>query len=144
MSDTYGLTRFLAAQERVYDNAIALLRGGRMFAPYFDFIFPRIVGVYEDARSTGFALSGLDEARAYLAFPILGNRYRESVAALDWLADRSVTDVFGQADARRLHASLTLFAEAASEPTLRDMLTIWFDNLADEPTMAILERDPNR
>lgn len=124
MTDTYDLERFLLAQEAVYDGAIKMLPGGQMFAPYFDFIFPRIAGVYEDGRSARFALSGLDEASALLAFPILGNRYRESVAALDWLGENSASDVFGDADAKRLHASLTLFAEATSEPLVRDMLTI--------------------
>jgi uncharacterized protein (DUF1810 family) len=82
----------------------------------------------------------LDEARAYLAFPTLGNRYRETVAALSWLAEQDVESVFAPTDVRKLHASLTLFAEATNEPVLRSTLDIWFNNLADEETLAALQR----
>ncbi len=47
--------------------------------------------------------------------------------------------VFGEDDAKKLHASLTLFGEATAEPLLRSMLTVWFDNRADEDTMIRID-----
>jgi len=138
MSDDYDLQRFLAAQEPVYDDALEILRHGMMCSPYVDFVFPRLA--YATDTANLFAISTLDEARAYLAFPILGNRYRECIGALAWLADETVHDVFDDVDARKLHASLTLFSEASSEPVLRTMLDLWFANLADEATMLRIEQ----
>ena len=138
-NDEYGLQRFVDAQEPVYDEAVGLLRRGLMCTPYMDFIFPRIVGSHGPPDNR-FAIASLDEARALLAFPILGNRYRESVEALSWLADISPVVVFAEPDVVKLHASLTLFAEATGEPVVRTMLTIWFYDRADEATMDALER----
>lgn len=138
MTDAYDLQRFLIAQQLVYEDAVSILRSGMMCTPYMDFIFPRLAATYEASK---FGLSSLDEARALLAFPILGDRYRECVRVLDWSFDRSAAAVFGPVDAQRLQASLTLFAEATNEPIMRTMLTIWFDNLADETTMDVLRRE---
>jgi uncharacterized protein (DUF1810 family) len=135
MNDDFNLQRFVTAQDPVYDLALAILRGGAMCTPYMDFIFPRFGGADGDQARAQFAIGSLDEARAYLAFPMLGNRYRECVKALSWLADESAVDVFGEADARKLQSSLTLFSEASNEQLLRIMLSIWFDSLVDEEAM---------
>ena len=133
MSDDYDLQRFVAAQAETYDDAIDILRRGVMCTPYMDFIFPRL------ARGSGdepYALASLDEARAYLDFQPIGNRYRECVETLFKLVRTSARDVFGDADAQELHASLTLFAEASNEVLLRSVLITWFDNMVDEDTIV--------
>lgn len=140
MIDDFHLQRFIKAQDPVYDVALTMLRGGTMCTPYMDFIFPRLSGAPVTKSST-FAINSLDEARAYLAFPILGNRYRECVEALSWLANESAVDVFGEPDAKKLQSSLTLFAEASNEVLLRTMLAIWYDDLVDEETMVLLQGD---
>jgi uncharacterized protein (DUF1810 family) len=140
IDDEYRLHRFVTAQAPVYDEALAMLRHGVMCTPHMDFIFPRLTSVYVEAGSSGFGVGSLDEARAILEFPILGGRYRECLETLSWLADISPIVLFGDADVRRLHASLTLFAEATGEPVVRSMLTIWFGDLADGPTMDALSR----
>src|SRR5690242_232486 len=119
MPDDYELQRFLDAQDPVYDSALAILRGGAMCTPYMDFVFPRLRKPGQD--SSNFGIRSLDEARAFLLFEPLGNRYRECVESLSWLADRKAIDVFGELDATRLQASLTLFAEASNEQLLRIM-----------------------
>ncbi|MFA6114542.1 MAG: DUF1810 family protein [Sphingomonas sp.] len=136
MSDDYDLQRFLAAQEGVYDDALALLRGGAMCSDKMDFIFPRLLD------GDPYGIGSLDEARAYLAFPVLGGRYRECVEALSWFSDETPAMVFGDQDAKKLHSSLTLFGEATAEPLLRAMLTVWFDNRADEDTMTRIDLVP--
>ncbi|PTQ11873.1 crotonobetainyl-CoA--carnitine CoA-transferase [Sphingomonas oleivorans] len=133
MNDEYNLQRFLTAQAETYDDALDILRRGVMCTPYMDFIFPRFSS--EADGETQYSISSLDEATAYLDFPILGNRYRESVETLFRLVDSSAREVFGEADARKLHASLTLFSEATNEVLLRSVLAIWFDNMVDEETM---------
>ena len=139
MNDPYDLRRFVQAQEPVYHDAVAILRRGMMCTAYMDFIFPRLADVDSSAPTSAYGLTDLDEARAFLAFPLLGDRYRECLNALAWLNDRTPFEVFGASDTRKLHASLTLFSEAGNEPALRTMLDIWFDNLADAETMVLLD-----
>jgi uncharacterized protein (DUF1810 family) len=136
----HDLQCFVEAPAPVYDDALHILRQGRMCTPYMDFIFPRLA---EDARIAGpFAIVSLDEASAYLTDRLLGAHYRECIRALSWLADRTVREVFGERDATKLHASLTLFAEASNyEPLLRIMLDVWFRERVEEETMIRLGAD---
>lgn len=139
MTDEYDLQRFVAVQAGTYDDAIDILRRGAMCTPYMDHIFPRLAS--EAGDGNGFALPGLDAARAYLAFPPIGNRYRECVETLFRLVRSSAREVFGEADADKLHASLTLFAEATNEVLLRSVLAVWFDNMVHEETIVRIDRD---
>lgn len=139
MIDEYNLQRFVAAQAEVYDDALDILRRGAMCTPYMDCIFPRLENEAEGSNTL--AISELDEARAYLAFAPIGNRYRECVETLFRLVQSSARDVFGNEDAQKLHASLTLFAEATNEVLLRSVLITWFDNMVDEDTIVRINRD---
>ncbi|MBJ7498736.1 MAG: DUF1810 family protein [Sphingopyxis sp.] len=138
MVDEYNLERFIAAQADAYDDAIDILRRGAMCTPYMDFIFPRLGADAGDGSI--YALSSLDEARAYLDFPLLGNRYRECVETLFRLVRTTAREMFGDVDAAKLHASLTLFAEASNEVLLRSVLITWFDNMVDENTIVRINR----
>ena len=136
MNDEYALDRFVAAQAGTYDDALDILRRGAMCTPYMDFIFPRLA--LADADRNEYAISSLDEAAAYLALPLLGNRYRECVEILFRLVDSSAEAVFGAVDAQKLQASLTLFAEATNEVLLRSVLMTWYDSRVDEATIVRL------
>nr|WP_281346915.1 DUF1810 family protein [Sphingomonas sinipercae] len=59
-----------------------------------------------------YGLSGEDEARAYLAHPLLGPRYRECVAAVRaWVDEgRSLETIFGTLDAMKFRSSVEIFA----------------------------------
>jgi uncharacterized protein (DUF1810 family) len=141
MNDEYDLQRFVRAQDPVYEDAIGILRQGMMCTPYMEFIFPRLVSRGSDAAPEPYAIRSLDEARAYLSSPLLGGRYRECVGILQRLSDASARAVFGDADARKLHASLTLFSEASDDEFLLEtMFDVWFDGLLDEGTMIEVNR----
>lgn len=142
MTDDYNLQRFVDAQEDVYEDALQALRH-RVFVPlWMPFIFPRFVNCYHDSATSAFAIGSLDEARAYLAHPLLGGRLRESLGTLEWLWDLDVDAVLSDRDKKNLHSSLTLFAEATNEPLMRRMLSIWFGCRADEITMVQLDLRP--
>jgi len=136
MDDAFRLQRFLDAQRESYGQALDMLHHGIMCTSDMDFIFPRFVGCDAGEGANRFAIGSLDEARAYLVFPTLGNRYRECLDALAPLGNVAARDVFGALDTWKLHASLTLFAAATDEPLMRTMLNIWFDDLADERTIV--------
>jgi uncharacterized protein (DUF1810 family) len=143
MNDEYNLQRFVHAQEPVYEDAIGILRRGMMCTPYMEFIFPRLASGASDGALEPYAIRSLDEANAYISSPLLGGRYREGVGTLQRLVNFSARTVFGDTDACKLHASLTLFSEASyDEFLLETMFDVWFDGLLDEDTMTRIRSMP--
>ena len=142
MADEYNLGRFIEAQQDSYEDAIRAIRIRVLDRTWMAFVFPRFVNCYHDSTTSKFAIASLDEARAYLAHPVLGGRLRESLGALEWMWDLAVDEVLSDKDKRNLHSSLTLFAEATNEPLMRQMLSIWFACRADEITIIQLDLRP--
>jgi uncharacterized protein (DUF1810 family) len=141
MSDPYDLQRFVDAQDRggTYDRALAELRDGRKTSHWMWFVFPQIAGLGTSPMAQRYAIASLDEARAYLAHPVLGARLRESASALTGLATRSPEEVLGGIDAIKLRSSMTLFARAApDEPLFGEVLEQYFGGVADDTTDARL------
>ena len=137
MENEYNLQRFVHAQEPVYKDVVGILRRGLMCTAYMEFMFPRLVSSGREATLEPYAIRSLDEANAYISSPLLGGRYRECVTTLQRLIDLNARTVFGDVDARKLHASLTLFSEAShDEFLLETMFDVWFDGLLDEDTMT--------
>lgn len=141
MSDPFDLQRFVDAQDHggTYDGALAELRAGRKASHWMWFVFPQIAGLGNSPMAQRYAISSLDEARAYLAHPVLGNRLRESARALTGLDTRSPEEVMGGIDALKLRSSMTLFLRAApDEPLFAQVLDQYFGGAADDATDARL------
>lgn len=136
------LQRFVDAQALDYEEAVAALHRRTLDTKWMAHIFPRFANCYHDPSTEIFAIGSLDEARAYLAHPLLGPRMRESLAALEWLHDLDPHELLSPTDRQKLHSSLTLFAEATGEPLMRNMIAPWFGCRADETTMAQLDLRP--
>ncbi len=137
MSDRFDLQRFVDAQDQggTYDAALAELRAGRKTSHWMWFVFPQIAGLGQSPISRRFAISSLDEARAYLAHPVLGPRLVASAQALIQLPTRSADEVFGPVDAMKLRSSMTLFARAGpDEPAFGQVLDRYFGGEADDAT----------
>ncbi|YBV97945.1 DUF1810 family protein [Phyllobacteriaceae bacterium JZ32] len=136
MSDEYDLQRFIRAQDPVYQDAIDILRRGMMCTPYMDFIFPRLAIRRNGGIAEPYAITSLDEASAFLSLPILGGRYRECIGILQRLSGSNARAGYDEVDAKKLHASLTLFSEASNDEFLLEtMFDVWFNGLLDEDTM---------
>ena len=84
-SDPFDLARFVEAQATTYETALAELRSGAKRTHWMWFIFPQLRGLGFSSTAQFYGLTSLDEARAYLAHPLLGARYRECVTALQQL-----------------------------------------------------------
>jgi uncharacterized protein (DUF1810 family) len=137
MNDPYNLKRFVAAQDAgsTYDQAIAELRRGRKTGHWMWFVFPQIAGLGQSQTSRKFAISSLEEARAYLAHPVLGPRLTECATIVAQTQGRTAEQIFGGLDARKLHSSITLFLRVApSEPVFGTVLARYFDGLPDPAT----------
>ncbi len=115
------LTRFRAAQETTYDTALRELRAGRKTSHWMWFIFPQLRGLGRSATARLYGIADRNEARAYLADPILGLRLIACANALLSHPDGSAEDILGPIDAMKLRSSATLFREVAGPDTARLM-----------------------
>ncbi|HEU4672814.1 MAG TPA: DUF1810 domain-containing protein [Candidatus Limnocylindrales bacterium] len=136
----FDLDRFVRAQAAVYPEVVAELRAGRKTGHWIWFIFPQLDGLGRSERSRFFAIDSLDEARAYLAHPILGPRLVECARLVTDVVDRSAPEILGPIDAVKLRSSMTLFARAAPhEPVFGAVLDRFYDGRPDPATEALLE-----
>ena len=137
MSDPFSLQRFVDAQSQTYDQALAELRAGQKRTHWMWFVFPQVAGLGRSGMAQRFAISGLDEARAYLDHPVLGRRLVESARALTDLDVDDPAAVMGPVDAMKLKSSMSLFALAApDEPVFREVLDHYFGGELDEATTS--------
>jgi uncharacterized protein (DUF1810 family) len=149
-NDPWRLERFVAAQDRAgtYRHAVAELRAGAKMSHWMWFVFPQIAGLGMSATSRQYAISSVQEARAYLAHPVLGPRLRECAQIVADTEVRSAERIFGPIDAIKLRSSMTLFAAAdeAGETAVSGanvfhaVLVRYFGGVPDEATVARLLR----
>lgn len=139
--DPHGLARFVAAQDEggTYERALGELRGGRKRSHWMWFVFPQVAGLGRSPTAQRYAIASLEEARAYLAHPLLGARLRESAGALLEVHDRSAGELLGEIDAVKLRSSMTLFARAAPDELLfQQVLDRYFGGRRDEATERLV------
>lgn len=136
------LERFVVAQDQgdTYDIALAELRAGSKRSHWMWFVFPQIAGLGRSPIAQRYAIAGLDEARAYVAHPVLGPRLVAAAQAmLEHKGALDAFDVLGGIDAMKLRSSMTLFARAApEEPVFRDVLANFYDDADDPETLSRL------
>ena len=142
-ADPYRLERFVAAQDRggAYRRAVAELRAGEKASHWMWFVFPQVAGLGFSEMAQYYAIGSLDEARAYLAHPVLGPRLRECARIVADTEGRPAGRIFGSVDAMKLRSSVTLFAAADGDPgetVFRAVLVKYFDGVADEATVSRL------
>ncbi len=138
--DPFDLKRFVEAQEAggTYDEALAELWTGHKRSHWMWFVFPQLAGLGRSSTAQHFGITGAEEARAYLAHPVLGPRLRECAQALTGLPGSDPVEVLGPVDALKLRSSMTLFAHVApDEPVFRAVLARYYDG-ADDPATASL------
>lgn len=139
MNDPHNLLRFLEAQAPLYDQVLAELRDGRKRSHWIWFIFPQLAGLGHSAMAHRFAIASLDEARAYLAHPVLGARLRECSRLVLAVQERSIHDIFGSPDDLKFRSSMTLFSRAdLAEPVFQQCLLKYFAGQGDPQTLALL------
>ena len=111
--DTYDLERFVQAQGGVYEQVCSELRAGRKRTHWMWFIFPQIKGLGSSEMAVRYAISSIEEAKAYLEHPVLGARLRECTQIVLGVTGRTAEEIFGYPDNLKFHSSMTLFAQAA-------------------------------
>jgi uncharacterized protein (DUF1810 family) len=117
----YDINRFLEAQEHVYEAALSELVEGRKQGHWIWYIFPQLRGLGTSRNSVYYGLADVDEARAYLAHPLLGQRYQECIEAVHHAVVVQRADplqVMGsEIDVLKLCSSVDLFLQVVSQDT---------------------------
>jgi uncharacterized protein (DUF1810 family) len=129
------LQRFVDAQARVIDRVRAELKAGAKQSHWMWFVFPQIKGLGHSETARRYALHSLDEARAYLAHPVLGPRLRECTRLVLAVNGKAIGDIFGAPDDLKFRSSMTLFARATTEPIFRQALDKFFAGEEDAETV---------
>lgn len=139
MTDPFDLARFLAAQAPVIDQVRRELGAGRKTSHWMWFVFPQLRGLGRSAMAERYGLTGLEEARAFLAHPVLGARLRDCVGLLLRAGGGSAEAILGPVDALKLRSCLTLFAAAdPAEPLFGAALARFFGGIPDPATTRLL------
>jgi uncharacterized protein (DUF1810 family) len=134
-----ALERFTAAQNPIWPRVVEELTEGAKRSHWMWFVFPQIEGLGQSPMSYRYAIASLDEARAYLAHPVLGARLREGVSLMLAHEGRTPTSIFGGIDAVKFRSSLTLFAMAdPDEPLFQRALEAFYGGVQDPQTLALL------
>ena len=143
-SDPFNLQRFLDAQESTIEQVRRELTAGEKTSHWMWFVFPQVRGLGSSPMAQRFAISGVDEAAAYLEHPVLGSRLRECTALVNSVMRRSLSQIFGYPDDLKFHSSMTLFSEAAERfgpenSVFAEALDKYFQGQRDEATLARLQ-----
>ena len=140
-TDTFDLSRFVTAQEGVYETALREIRDGRKQGHWMWFIFPQIAGLGRTDISRTYAIKSREEAVAYLEHPILGPRLREITEALLAHDDKSATEILGTPDDLKLRSSMTLFKSVSTaNDVFLSVLDRYYGGEEDPQTFRILSK----
>ena len=137
--DINALERFVKAQTNTYEVAMNEIKNGRKRTHWMWFIFPqlRILGMSSISRYYG--LENFDEAKAYLAHPVLSGRLYELCGELLKHKDKTALEIFGDIDEMKLKSSMTLFALTSEDYTIFDeVLEHFFGGEMDEVTVKLI------
>ena len=135
------LSRFLKAQEGDYERALGEIRSGRKRSHWMWYIFPQIQGLGFSSTAQYYAIRDLQEAKDYLAHPVLGARLKEISSALLDLEGLSASEIFGYPDDLKLRSSMTLFRMADLDcPIFLEVLEKYYDGKPDYRTVDLAAR----
>lgn len=141
MDDSYNLQRFVDAQDPVFEQVCSELRQGRKTGHWMWFIFPQVKGLGSSPEADKFAISSLEEAKAYLKHPVLGPRLRRCCLIVTMVSKRAIDEIFGHPDNLKFRSSMTLFVHATTENQIfNEVLKKYFQN---EPDALTIEQLPS-
>ncbi|NTW66173.1 MAG: DUF1810 domain-containing protein [Nitrospirae bacterium] len=137
--DSHDLNRFISAQEGIYDRALDELREGLKRSHWMWYIFPQVEGLGHSPTTRHYSIKSLEEARQYLAHPVLGKRLLECAEAVLAVQGLSAADIFGHPDDWKLQSSMTLF-ELVSGPqsVFGRVLDKYYQGKRDAKTLQIV------
>lgn len=141
--DPHDLDRFVSAQAEDFERAIVEIKAGRKQSHWMWYIFPQIEGLGFSPMARRYAITSLDEARAYLEHPVLGSRLLTSAEAALSVEVRSAFEIFGSPDDMKLKSCATLFAKISPPDSVFErLLGKFYEGERDGKTLQLLEAMP--
>ncbi|MGA7308129.1 MAG: DUF1810 domain-containing protein [Pseudolabrys sp.] len=136
------LARFVDAQAQVYRQVVDEVIDGRKRTHWMWFIFPQLTGLGHSVTAQRYAIRDLDQARRYLADPILGSRLRHDVLVMTRHKGKSALEILGSPDDLKFRSCLTLFGQAALDDDDRLLfakaLNQFYSGKTDPRTLELL------
>ena len=133
------LDRFVTAQDPVFDRVLEELAAGQKRTHWMWFVFPQLAGLGRSDVARFYAIADLDEARRYLAHPLLGTRLVRGTELVNTVEGRTAHEIFGSPDDLKFRSSMTLFMQPAGAPAVfAAALDKYFAGEPDQPTLALL------
>ena len=137
--DINSLDRFLEAQERMHEIALKEIKNGEKESHWMWYIFPQLRGLGKSQMAYAYGINGLEEAKAYLAHPVLSARLIEISEALLEHKGKDIEDILGDIDAMKLRSSMTLFALIREdESVFHQVLDSFYNGKMDKFTLKIV------
>jgi uncharacterized protein (DUF1810 family) len=138
-ADPFDLQRFVTAQAAVFASALEELKKGRKRTHWMWFVFPQLRGLGSSSMATFYGIGSLEEARAYLAHPLLGPRLVLCTETVLAVKGKSLREIFGSPDDMKFGSSMTLFARASDDDgvVFRRALDLYCRGRPDDRTLAL-------
>jgi uncharacterized protein (DUF1810 family) len=109
-------SRFVEAQDPVFERVRSELRDGRKRSHWMWFVFPQLSGLGHSAMAQRYALTSQEEAKAYLKHPVLRSRLVECTELVNAVEGRSINEILGSPDDMKFHSCMTLFSSVPGAP----------------------------
>lgn len=140
---TKSLERFVLAQDHCYEQAYDEVKKGKKISHWMWYVFPQVKGLGTSLTSIQYAIQSSEEASAYLAHPILGQRLVSICQCLLESDEKDAFIIFGKPDVFKLKSSLTLFDQVSKEDNniFSELLNKYFDGRRDLRTISILSSE---
>lgn len=140
MEDRFLLQRFIQAQSNLYSDVVSELKQGSKIKHWMWFVFPQVKGLGRTSTAEKYAIKSIEEAKAYIAYPILGNRLRECTELVLEIDGCTINQIFGYPDDLKFKSSITLFKQVAEDNKIfKDAIVKYFDGQEDILTIDILK-----
>ena len=123
----------------MHDQVVKELTEGRKQSHWMWFIFPQLAGLGHSTMAQRYAIHDLDQAKRYLADPILGSRLRHDVRLVVGHKDKSAFEILGFPDDLKLRSCLTLFAQAASNSSDQTLFELALHQFYEGPAPRTLQ-----
>jgi ADP-ribosylglycohydrolase family protein len=137
-ADPFNIERFIEAQNtsNTYRQALAEMQQGHKQTHWIWFIFPQLKGFGHSAYSQYYGLADTDEARTYLAHPLLNERLRTITKAVLLHDNMEVKRIMGSSiDAVKLKSSMTLFDVVCPNDIFEEVLKTFYGGERDSLTL---------
>ena len=133
-----SIQRFLEGQRFGYDTALAEIKAGQKRNHWIWYVFPQLKGLGHSPNSIYYGINGVEEAKEYMAHPILGVRLREITQALLDVSGRDIEEIMPGIDALKLKSSMTLFDAVCPDDIFSQVLQIYFEGKRDGRTLQMI------